>query len=200
MAIFNFLPLEPLHWGKIVPTSVSRARAIQNGSGEPEWIKQRSSKSRRLNPLTPPNDPQRQTLSRVKKRKTLKPRGKLSPEANSRIRHSNNKVKTISSAFPLWIPFHSANHRKNHNAPFGPLAPRPWRRRRRRARAQRAPPPARAKRAPPAPPRVPRAAGSHPTQGVSISTALAKAALRINCAASKLRCEKVTLKPIKGRR
>ena len=59
---------------------------------------------------------------------------------------------------------------------------------------------ARSARAPSGVPQVPRAAGSHPTQGVSISTALAKAALRINCAASKLRCEKVALKPIKGRR
>ena len=61
-----------------------------------------------------------------------------------------------------------------------------------RARSARPSARARAKRAPPAP--------QGPTQGVSISTALAKAALRINCAASKLRCEKVALKPIKGRR
>ena len=67
-----------------------------------------------------------------------------------------------------------------------------------RARSARPSARARAKRAPPA--GSPQGPGSHPTQGVSISTALAKAALRINCAASKLRCEKVALKPIKGRR
>ena len=114
----------------------------------------------------------------------VRPRGKFYPEANPRIRHNHNKVKTISSAFPLWIPFHSANHRKNPNAPLGPLAPRPWRRRRRRARAQRAcaRPCARAARASArarearAPRGVPPGShpGSQPTQGVSISTALAK--------------------------
>ena len=112
----------------------------------------------------------------------VRPRGKFYPEANPRIRHNHNKVKTISSAFPLWIPFHSANHRKNPNAPLGPLAPGGAEgavrarsaRAPARARAQRAPPPARAKRAPPR--GVPPGShpGSQPTQGVSISTALAK--------------------------
>ena len=125
----------------------------------------------------------------------------LSNENHLNIRRNNEKGKTISSAFPRWIAFHSASLRKNPNAPlalwpFGPVGAEGAV----RARSARLRPRARSARPPRGPPRVPRAAGSHPTQGVSISTALAKAALRINCAASKLRCEKVALKPIKGRR
>ena len=151
------------------------------------------SKSRSLNSLTAPNEPQRPVLSRVTKINCLNIR------TNNNNNNNNIKGNEFKCASSLdTLPFGQPSE-KSQMPPLGPLAPRPWRRPV-RARSARLRPRARSARPPPGPPRVPRAAGSHPTQGVSISTALAKAALRINCAASKLRCEKVALKPIKGRR
>ena len=100
------------------------------------------------------------------------------------IKRNTKKEKRIP-VLHLWIALHSANIRKNPNAPlaFWPLGPGGAEG---AVRARSARPPVRARSARPSasarearaprgvPPRVPRAAGSHPTQGVSISTALAK--------------------------
>ena len=147
---------------------------------EPIWIKQplsykmldpfSFSKSRSLKsfPTPSPSLPEASSL--------------LSNENNLNIRRNNEKGKTISSALRRWIAFHSASLRKNPNAPLAlwpsalsaPKAPCARAARARPSARVRPPVCARSARPPRGPPRVPRAAGSHPTQGVSISTALAK--------------------------
>ena len=93
----------------------------------------------------------------------------LSNENHLNIRRNNEKGKTISSALPCWIAFHSASLRKNPNAPLalwplGPVGAEGAVRARPSAREARVRPPVRARsaRPPRGPPRVPRAAGSHP--------------------------------------
>ena len=125
---------------------------------EPIWIKQplshkmrdpfSLSKSRSLKsfPTPSPSLPEASSL--------------LSNENHLNIRRNNEKGKTISSALPRWIAFHSTSLRKNPNAPLAlwPLGPvgaegavrarsaRPPE----RARSARPSARARAKRAPPA--------------------------------------------------
>ena len=142
---------------------------------EPIWIKQplsykmrdpfSLSKSRSLKsfPTPSPSLPEASSL--------------LCNENNLNIRRNNEKGKTISSALPRWIAFHSTSLRKNPNAPLalwplGLSAPKA------RARAQRAPVRQRAREA-----RAPRGvpAGSPapqgPTQGVSIGAKIREAYL-----------------------
>ena len=126
---------------------------------EPIWIKQPLSYKMR--------DPF--SLSKSRSLKSFTPQMSL-PEASSLqsnknmlgIRRNNKKGKTISSALPRWIAFHSASLRKNPNAPLAlwPLGPvgaegavRARSAQRAPARARRSARPsarARAKRAPPA--------------------------------------------------
>ena len=75
----------------------------------------------------------------------------LSNENHLNIRRNNEKGKTISSALPCWIAFHSASLRKNPNAPLAlwPLGP-VGAEGAVRARSARPSAHARAKRAPPA--------------------------------------------------